>query len=237
MKAIFASKLYQASPRKDRIQAQLNSPINSELVRQLSEYLDEDALRLADAIIPDVHDSNEDVDTSDDSREATSTEKGSSPSGSTKSAPSSSPHKIGDLSDKISRVESKDRDSEGDEPGDSSSGSSESSSETKSDESVEESVNIEGIDEVDVPDDRLGSDPVDETLNTSNIQDYLNSDGRTTGIRRVENKADELWIYYRDDINLNSIMEPVITLLSDKYSTCEFNRLARTENAIVFQMI
>ena len=42
MKAIFASKLYKASSRKDRIQAALNSLGNSELVQQLASSLDEE---------------------------------------------------------------------------------------------------------------------------------------------------------------------------------------------------
>ena len=40
MQAIFASKLYRTSPRKDRIHAALSDPMNKELVQQLHSYLD-----------------------------------------------------------------------------------------------------------------------------------------------------------------------------------------------------
>ena len=44
-------------------------------------------------------------------------------------------------------------------------------------------------------------------------------------------------IHYNDSINLNNVMEPVISLLSNAgYSYLQFNRLARTENAIVFMI-
>lgn len=42
MKAIYASKLYRSSKRKSKIQAALQNPVNMELVKQLSEYLDEE---------------------------------------------------------------------------------------------------------------------------------------------------------------------------------------------------
>ena len=47
----------------------------------------------------------------------------------------------------------------------------------------------------------------------------------------------ELWIHYNDSINLNNVMEPVIAVLNAaNYFKLDFNRLARTENAIVFSI-
>lgn len=40
--AIFSSKLYQASSRKNKIKAALENPINAELVKQLGEYIDDE---------------------------------------------------------------------------------------------------------------------------------------------------------------------------------------------------
>ena len=43
--------------------------------------------------------------------------------------------------------------------------------------------------------------------------------------------------YYDDKINLNNVMGPVLELLNAaSYTYLQFNRLARTDNAIVFQV-
>jgi hypothetical protein len=67
------------------------------------------------------------------------------------------------------------------------------------------------------------------------IKGTLNVRQDTAGVNRVQIKNDELWIYYNDDINLNNVMANVIGVLNTaNYSYFEFNRLARTDNAIVF---
>ena len=67
------------------------------------------------------------------------------------------------------------------------------------------------------------------------VKGTLNARQDTAGVNRVQIKNDELWIYYNDDINLNNVMANVIGLLSiSGYKYFEFNRLARTDNAIVF---
>ena len=48
----------------------------------------------------------------------------------------------------------------------------------------------------------------------------------------------ELWIYYNDDSNLNDKMIEVISVLnSTGYTYLKFNRLARSNNAIVFDIL
>ena len=42
MKAIYASKLYKTSTRKNKIHAAIQNPVNAELVSQLAKYLDEE---------------------------------------------------------------------------------------------------------------------------------------------------------------------------------------------------
>ena len=65
----------------------------------------------------------------------------------------------------------------------------------------------------------------------------LNASEETAGVNRILVKGEELWIYYEDKKNLNNIMGPAIECLnSANYSYLEFNRLARTDNAIVFQI-
>ena len=69
------------------------------------------------------------------------------------------------------------------------------------------------------------------------IKVILNSDESTKGINRISIKDSEIWIHYDDSINLNNIMVPVIEKLNASgYQYLEFNRLARSENAIVFQV-
>lgn len=69
------------------------------------------------------------------------------------------------------------------------------------------------------------------------LKGLLNTSEDTEGVNRIRITDDEVWIYYEDKKNLNNIMGPVIELLSSaNYCCLEFNRLARTDNAIVFQL-
>ena len=73
-------------------------------------------------------------------------------------------------------------------------------------------------------------------LEVKDIKGLLNSNSDTSGVSRVSVKDDkELWIHYNDNVNLNDVMVSVIELVNQSgYSYLEFNRLARSENAIVF---
>ena len=69
------------------------------------------------------------------------------------------------------------------------------------------------------------------------IKGTLNAREDTTGVNRLEVKDRELWIYYNDDCNLNDKMIEVISVLnSTGYTYLKFNRLARSNNAIVFDV-
>ena len=74
----------------------------------------------------------------------------------------------------------------------------------------------------------------EEPISPESIQEFLNDQDSTSGVSRVVEKDSEIWIHYNDKINLNNVMEDVIARLSKEYPEAEFNRLARTENAIVF---
>jgi hypothetical protein len=50
----------------------------------------------------------------------------------------------------------------------------------------------------------------------------------------VSVKEDEAWVYFDDSINLNNVMGDVIDGLANPYPWLAFNRLARSENAMVF---
>ena len=73
--------------------------------------------------------------------------------------------------------------------------------------------------------------PLDE------IKGTLNHVADTAGVSRIEMKDHELWIFYNDEVNLNNIMTEVIELLNNTgYTYLSFNRLARSNNAIVFEI-
>ena len=94
-------------------------------------------------------------------------------------------------------------------------------------------------DEADIDDDN-----VDDTTNTSidsdgdiaeSIKSMLNDNPTTSGVSRIAKKNSELWIYYNDDTNLNSVMSDVIDAVTSD-NTLKFSRLARTDNAVVFDI-
>jgi len=208
MEAVFSSKLYKLSKRKDKIASAIGNPLNTELVLQLKEYLDEPELvkepvkkvenRSEPLVIPE------------------SSDKGF--------IPPREPRRIPDHAPEIMREEFREEKTEQipEEPA-----VEEQNAETE--EVVEESVTA-AVEVIDVCCKELATD-------VNLIKGTLNSRDDTKGVSRIFIKNDELWIYYQDKVNLNSVMEPVIYLLNASgYNHLEFNRLARTENAIVFEI-
>ena len=76
-------------------------------------------------------------------------------------------------------------------------------------------------------------------LEVKEIKGILNAQDETAGVSRVSYKNDtEVWVHYNDNVNLNDVMIPAIELMNQSgYTYMEFNRLARSENAIVFVII
>lgn len=79
-------------------------------------------------------------------------------------------------------------------------------------------------------------------IGTDSLLGSLNMDADTQGVVRVIVRPDsecntEVWIHYNDKVNLNNIMEKVISKVHDLGYPLEFNRLARSDNAVVFQKI
>lgn len=221
--AIYASKLYRASKRKDQIEAAFNSAASAELVTQLQSYLDTPYQKLASQPKDDVaDDTGTTPEGGDESNSSAPSDKGgsapshhSSSGGGGFSMPSSlDPGDLGDdFSPEDNLFEVPEDDSEGgDEVPDTS---------DTPDEAVEEATVIEGstniLDDIDV------------------VKGTLNGNEKTAGVSRIQTKENELWIYYNDDINLNNIMTDVIEYFNAAgYTDLEFNRLARSDNAIVF---
>lgn len=216
MNAIFSSKLFKASSRKEKIRAAVSNPINAELVTQLQEYLDEE-------VTPKGSEQDTEIsDTEYRAMDASDAEKVDSgrPISSLHSAP---PFRASSSNDTTSTEDSPE------DP------ISEDTS-NESDGEVNESTQIKS------PYSISASSTLDSSCLMSNIVEQinglLNSRQDTCGVSRVISKQNELWIYYDDKINLNNMMGPVISLLNAaNYSYLDFNRLARTDNAIVFEII
>lgn len=100
------------------------------------------------------------------------------------------------------------------------------SNEPTVDEDIEISEDFDSNDEVNPPSQSSYSD--------DDILDALNQDSKSAGARRVDTQDSELWVYYSDNMNLDTVMESVISQVNELIPTASFNRLARTSNAIVF---
>lgn len=227
MQAIFSSKLYRASKNKNKIRAALNDPLNVELVKQLKSYLDEDSLEDIDNDI----DRSEDIEVSEpvepsDVKDSEPEKSNSNPSMHRSSAPKPEKH----LSDKLEDVEKNPEISDMDsDKFESNKDSGEEDSATKQESAPTATSENEVAEAVKLD--------IDDVPSDSDVLNILNSYDNTAGVSRVKtNSKNELWIYYSDKTNLNDVMESVISRL-DRFECLDFNRLARTENAIVFQKV
>lgn len=214
--AIYGCKLYKASSRKDKIKAGIANPINLELVQQLNEYLDDDyqdeiASKPEPADTQPTDDTEADDKQDDEKAAIRPSEHHSSGGGGSIS------HSMGDL-------------------GGGPSFEAESSSESENEPSPEaEPADVGEATKVASQPIMSCCDFVSSEIDA--IVGLLNSREDSAGICRSIVKDNELWLHYKDSINLNNVMEPVIALLNaSNYNMLDFNRLARTENAIVFSI-
>lgn len=224
---IFSSKLFAVSNRKDEIRAAANNPLNQNLMQQLSSALDKsyqkaeyllDAEDQAKLKQSQTEDTEPEVDESAETEETkeTSTESEGS------SAP---PHKPSNLHGKFKEAE-KDM-AEGEQPS--------TPEDTSSDDGVD--TTTEAATEIDngVVANSVDDDGIQDTKSlTDSVKTALNDNSETKGVSRASIKDDELWVYYEDSINLNKVMANVIETLNSLDYALEFNRLARSDNAIVF---
>jgi len=225
---IFACKLYRASSRKNEIKAAMENPLNKELVTQLRSYLDDEYL------------------TREYFPEDTQTEKVNvkvdtqGPEGGMDSPPhtdfggrstSFSPGEL-DLEDNLDLDTEEGEELPDDEE--------ELLDTEEPEEDVEESTYIKGKSVKSAT--ALYTPPeVDTNILTSAIpiiKGTLNSREDTQGVDNIFVKDKELWIYYNDSVNLNNVMTVVIEILNSVgYSYLTFNRLARKDNAMVFDIV
>ena len=232
LQRIYSSKLYVTSTRKDRIHAAIDKAINTEFVLQLEDYLDDEAkeeLRYAKNEI-ERDDSNTDSTAGGaDTFEGSDTPSETSRGGSSFTPSSFSGSPIDDFGDdEMGDFDISDESGDIDIP-------SPAESEAPAPEEVVESVTQEGKP---ITATSLIWTTIEDISNECDvIKGTLNARDDTKGVIRLEVKDSELWIYYSDDSNLNDRMIEVISVLnSTGYTYLKFNRLARSNNAIVFDV-
>lgn len=230
MKSIYASKLYIASKRKDKISAAMLAPSNLALMQQLADDLDEEYKtkenlgleedsKSEDASAEDNEFNefivDEDVDPSKDL--VTMDDLGKSAGGGghrSSSGPKSSSGKPDSDKDDGPKEKSDTSDLMPESPA--------NEQPEKPEASTHMNNTLQQIKSYTIADLNL-------------LKNTLNSRKETAGVIRIAEKENEIWIYYNDDINLNDIMVDVIeSITTSDTPPAEFNRLARSDNAIVF---
>lgn len=243
--AIFTSKLYQCRSKKgqEKLVAAIDNPINKELVTQLREYLDDsdqDTLEIPKKAKPNSDKAESNLTNQSDTSDIVIDK-----------APSNKSR----LSDKLVRHTSNAKPTEEPEP--KVEEPEDSEPEVDDNNSATESEESEGLTQSAVANSICVAVPSistylsdQGTVNSScyipslasfklesldPLKGMLNARDDTAGVSYIKFQNEELWIYYNDKINLNTVMEPVITLLASAgYHYLNFSRLARTDNAIVF---
>lgn len=225
LKRILNSKMYLSSNRKSSILAAFQDPLNKELIIQISSYLNEDDLddinkeveETAENQIHDITDTSS-VEEDDEAEKIEDDEL------------IDTIEEVNEESDINDDIASEDTDSKIDKPDDTADiedaeDTIEESTSTQST-PISASVNVSSCMNIQVP--RISNE----------LKGLLNSRQDTNGVARVvyQMVTNEFWVYYEDRINLNNVMNQVIELLNAAgYTYLQFNRLARTDNAIVFQ--
>ena len=228
MTSIFESKIYASlsQDRKDKIKAAYLNPVNVELVQQLSSYLHQ---TIEDEPVEDIKEEPNDVKDSDVDKNDEGSVEHSHTSSPKKTLPSM--NKLVDHLNEEGQAEGEssenfDTDKKTDEEGKESQLNSEpvideftpEKEPTESSTSINASCNLPEVD-----------------LDT--IKGTLNAREDTTGVTQIRRRENEIWIYYGDKVNLNNILPFTIDIIAAIDQKLEFNRLARSNNAIVFEVV
>lgn len=220
MVSIYNCKMFRCSPRKDFIISAMQNPVNHELVQQLRDYIDVDQ---PDEMVKDNNNANRNPETS----QQVDTANEQLPAGFERGSflartPGLVVDEIEDVPDP-----SDDMDANYDQGATNDSSQAE---ETEEADDIEAKPEHEEVQE--------STKVVADTLIPEHIKGTLNIDDATAGVSRAVIKDKELWLYYNDSINLNNVMTEVLDKVnSANFSTLSFSRLARSDNAIVFDIL
>lgn len=217
MKYIYGCKMFRSSSRKYHIRANIANPINVELVQQIQDLTD---------------DKDEDRVTTPPSKVSSDKTKerkilkgpSSSPSGGSYSPSFDDKSEPSDEDIFIPDEETTD-DSIDSEKIDESHESDDTTDDGSYDDEVESSEEITAV--------------VEDELDVNQLKSILNdSSSLTYGVSRISERKNEVWVYYNDDINLNPMLSDIIYKVeSSKFKNLEFNRIARSDNAVVFEKV
>lgn len=225
---IFSSKLFAVSNRKAEIRATASNPVNQNLMQQLSSALDKSyqkAEYLLDTEDQEKLKQSKSADTESDVDETTeqdvSTENDGDENTSVAPKGNSAPPKPSNLHSKFKEAEKNAAEGEQD------SAPTDDAVDTITDAAtdIDKGIEDDGI---------VAVGTMEPKLSPDSLKDALNNSSETKGVSRTSIKDDELWIYYEDSINLNKVMADAIETIYTFGYGLEFNRLARSDNAIVF---
>ena len=225
LKSIYACKMYRYSKHKDKIHSAISNPLNAELVQQLSKYVDFDEPENVSQT-----DTTAKVNKQDESSKVKSESKPLSftPHSPVVSKPNFDESTKTTEFDNSEELENPEVDTTDDESESLETSNVEEYTATKNKQVVESGTVLYNNNCICV-------DKLPEVVDQ--IKGALNLRSDTKGVNRVLVKDSELWIYYEDSINLNNVMAAVIEFLNAaNYQYLEFNRLARSDNAIVFEV-
>lgn len=238
LERVYASKLYRVNKNKDSIKSAFENPINSQLVQQLFNQVDDKYKKLDnvknDDVKPETSKSDDpQVDNADEKSENSSSHRNPNIN-----RHFSSPMNFESMSNVDDSMEDADNGfddaaTENDIPDDASDNAPDDN-----DSDVAESTKIcrksvEAAKALYTNAEKTHDFKADCDV----IKGTLNSRQDTSGVIRITVKDDEMWLYYNDSINLNTVMAQVIDIVSAAgYDYLEFNRLARSDNAIVFEI-
>lgn len=232
LQRIYSSKLYVTSSRRDRIHAAITNPMNAPLVQQLSEYLDDDAKEKLDEAIEEKKEvaeakaeaTNPQSEQTNEANFPDADNNVFSPSYSGGSSMGGDSDTFDDFGDEGADMFDIPEGDEGGEP-----------SEAPAPAPVEESEKAKGV--AITADTDIDDVVFDIANDLEVIKATLNGREDTSGIQRINVDDKELWIYYKDEVNIGDIMVNVIEVLNGaNYTYLTFSRLARSNNAIVFDI-
>lgn len=220
---IFSSKLFAVSSRKAEIRAAASNPINQNLMQQLSTALDK-SYQKAEYLLDEEdqerlrQEQTESVETEVDETEESGVTEETGAEPKEHSAPPAKPSNLHSKFKEAEKNMSEDEPSEPAEDAPADTGSVDTKMEAATD--IDNGIEDNGIQ--------------DTKSIADSVKAALNDNAETAGVSRTAVKDDELWVYYEDSINLNKVMASAIETLNNLDYGLEFNRLARSDNAIVF---